>query len=105
MEPETTITDKFTSYSAALRELKLSDRHRCSGGPVNNCAENSHLSIQRRERKQQKLKSDGSAQRFPSVHAAVFNVFDTRPHLISRRGLRILRAQAHSARVGATRGA
>ena len=68
----------------------------------NNRAENSHLAIQRRERKQQKFKSQGSAQRFLASHAAVYNTFNTQSHLISRPGLRTLRAQAHDAWAAAT---
>jgi hypothetical protein len=62
----------------------------------NNRAENSPLAIRRRERKQQ-FKSQGSAQRFLASHAAVYNTFNTHPHLISRPGLGTLRAQPHEA--------
>jgi len=39
--PDKIVTDKLRSYSAALRELGLSDRH-LTGGRSNNRAENSH---------------------------------------------------------------
>jgi len=64
---------------------------------ANNRAENSHLPIRRRERKQQKFKSQGSAQRFLATHAAIYNTFNLQPNLISRPSLRALRAAAHEA--------
>jgi transposase-like protein len=60
----------------------------------NNRAENSHLPVRRRERKMQRFKSPGSAQRFLSVHAAVHNTFNVQRHLISRHTLRALRGEA-----------
>ena len=64
---------------------------------ANNRAENSHLPIRRRERKQQKFKSQGSAQRFLSTHAAIYNCFNVQEHLIRRSTLRTFRAAAHQA--------
>ena len=91
--PTVLVTDKLPSYSAALRELGLSARHG-QGLRKNNRAENSHQVVRRRERKIQGFKSAGSAQRFLSVHSAVHNAFNLQRHLISRRTLRLFRAEA-----------
>jgi putative transposase len=49
---------------------------------ANNRAENSHRPIRRRERKMQGFRSIKSAQRFASVHAAVYNTFNVERHLV-----------------------
>lgn len=102
IHPETIVTDGLASYRAALRELNLQRRHRPGGLRDNNRAENSHLVIRRRERKQQQFKSQGSAQKFLSAHAAVYNAFNTQPHLIRRPTLRRFRAEAHEMWAAAT---
>ena len=91
--PAVLVTDRLGSYGAARRELGLSCRHE-RGLRKNNRAENSHQPVRRRERKQQRFKSAGSAQRFLSAHAAVHNTFNLGRHLISRRTLRAFRAEA-----------
>ena len=68
--PDVLVIDKLRSYAAAKSELRLTARHE-QGLRRNNRAENSHLPVRRRERKMQRFKSPGSAQRFLSVHAAV----------------------------------
>ena len=42
----------------------------------------------------QRFKSAESAQRFLSIHAAVYNIFNIQRHLISRSTLRTFRAEA-----------
>jgi transposase-like protein len=102
IHPQTIVTDKLASYRAAARELHLTDRHRPGRMLGNNRAENSHLAIRRRERKQQKFKSQRSAQRFLSTHAAIYNAFNFQRHLISRWTLRLFRADADGAWAAAT---
>ena len=91
--PEVLVTDKLQSYGAAMSEIGLSARHE-QGLRKNNRAENSHQPTRRRERKMQRFKSPGSAQRFLSVHAAVQNTFNVQRHLTSRSTLRVLRGEA-----------
>jgi hypothetical protein len=76
--------------SATFAELGLGARHE-QGLRKNNRAEVSHQPIRRRERKMQRFKSAGSAQRFVSMHAAVYNASNFQRHLISRRTLRHFR--------------
>jgi putative transposase len=102
LHPETITTDGLASYRAAMRELALTKRHRPSGMRASNRAENSHLPIRRRERKQQKFKSQGSAQRPLSTHTAVYNNFNVQQHIISRPTLRRFQATAYQTWAAAT---
>jgi hypothetical protein len=52
------------------------------------------LAPPRRERKMQRFKSSGSAQRFLSAQAAVHNTFSVQRHLVSRNTLRVLKGEA-----------
>ena len=101
--PHVLVTDKLRSYSAAKAEMGLSTRHE-RGLRKNNRAENSHQPVRRRERKMQRFKSPGSAQRFLSVHAAIHNTFNVQRHLTSRDTLRVLRGEAFEAWRTATAG-
>ena len=72
--PARITTEKLKSYAAAIREEPLSAIH-TQGFRANNRAENSHQPVRRRERKQQRFKSPGSALRFLSIKAVAHNVF------------------------------
>ena len=91
--PDVLVTDKLRSYGAAKSEMELSARHE-QGLRKNKRAENSHQPVRRRERKMQRFKSPGSAQRFLSIRAAVQNTFNVQRHLTSRRALRVFRENA-----------
>ncbi len=69
--PASIVTDRYRVYDAALRDLGLSHVHR-RGKRLNNRAKSSHVPIRRRERKMQRFRSAGSAQRFLSSHSAVY---------------------------------
>jgi len=97
IESERITTDGLASYGAALRALGLTEIHRPGRLRENNRVENSHLPIRRRERQQQGFKSQASAQRFLTTHAAIYNTFNIQRHLISRPTLRRFRAEADAA--------
>jgi putative transposase len=84
---------KKQGFVQKLLHLRLTCPHE-QGLRANNRAENSHQVVRRRERKMQRFKSAGSAQRFRNVHAAVHNTFNLQRHLISRSTLRAFRAEA-----------
>jgi transposase-like protein len=91
--PDRLITDDLRSYAAAARDLGI-EKHHERGRWKNNRAENSHQPTRRRERKMQGFKNRGSAQRFLSTHAAVYNTFNVQRHLTSASTHRGFRAVA-----------
>ncbi len=91
--PDRLITDDLRSYGAAARDLGIENRHE-RGRWKNNRAENSHQPTRRRERKMQRFKSPGSAQKFLSAHAVVYNIFNVQRHLTSAQTHRTFRAAA-----------
>ena len=74
--PTVIVTDRLRSYVSAFCDPRLSAHHD-QGLMANNRAENSHQVVRRRERKMQRFKSVGSAQRFLRLHAAVYSTLFT----------------------------
>ena len=92
--PDEIVTDGLASYRAAMKILGCQHLHKPGRLRDNNRVENSHLPVRRRERKMQRFKSQGQAQRFVSTHSAIYNTFNIQRHLISRNTMRQLRASA-----------
>jgi putative transposase len=80
--PRVVITDKLKSYGAAKREIFPGVEHRQSRY-LNNRCENSHRPTRQRERRMQRFKSAGHAQRFLSAFGPIFQHFRPRRHLLS----------------------
>ena len=93
MAPPAITTGKPRPYGAAFAEIGITARHE-QGLRENNRAEVSHQPVRRRERKMQRYKSSGSAQRFVSVHSADYSTSNPHRHLDSRRMLCAFRAEA-----------
>ena len=91
--PDRLITDDLRSHGAAVRDLGI-EKHHERGRWKNNRAEISHHATRRRERKMEGFKSRGSARRFLSTHAAVYNTFNVQRHLTLASTHRSLRVAA-----------
>jgi putative transposase len=89
-EPRRIVTDKLRNYGVAHRELMPDVMHDTSQN-ANNRAELSHQSTRVRERGVRRFKSPRQAQRFLSIHAAVYNLFYLGRHLVSAIHYRLLR--------------
>jgi len=87
--PTRITTDRLSSYHVAIRSLGLTAEH-----IDNNRAENSHQPVRRRERKQQRFKPPGSAQRFLNIQSAVYNTFYVQRHLLDRSTFKRFRTDA-----------
>jgi putative transposase len=72
--PRVLITDKLKSYAAAKREVMPGVEHRQSRS-LNNRCENSHRPTRERERRMQRFKSPGHAQRFLSAYGPIASHF------------------------------
>jgi len=92
-EPRKIVTDKLRSYYVAHRELIPESIHDYSQY-ANNRAELSHQSTRVRERGMRKFKSMKQAQRFPGIHATVYNLFNLGRHLVSAKVYGLLRLRA-----------
>jgi putative transposase len=92
-EPRKIVTDKLRSYGVAHRELMPETIHDTTQY-ANNRAELSHQPTRVRERGMRRFKSTWQAQRFLSVHAAVYNLFNLGRHLVSASHYRDLRQGA-----------
>ncbi len=91
--PTRIVTDKLRSYHVAFRKLGLSAEH-IDNKRANNRVENSHQPVRRRERKMQKFKSPGAAQKFLNIQSATFNTFYVQRHLLKRTTFKQYRSEA-----------
>ena len=91
--PREIVTDKLRSYGVAQRELIPETIHN-TARYANNRAELSHQPTRVRERVMRRFKSRAQAQRFLTVHAAVYNLFNLGRHLVNAGHYRTLRIDA-----------
>jgi putative transposase len=92
-EPRKIVTDKLRSYGVAHREL-IPDTIHDTTQYANNRAEVSHQPTRVRERGMRRFKSMQQAQRFLSVHATVYNLFNLGRHIVSAESYRMFRQRA-----------
>ena len=99
-EPRKIVTDKLRSYDVTHRELIPESIHE-NAMYANNKAELSHQPTRVRERGMRKFKSVKQAQRFLNTHAAVYNLFILRRHLVSAESYRLLRMRSFASWINA----
>jgi putative transposase len=85
--PRVIITDKLKSYGTAKRELLPGMEHR-QHRSLNTRCENSHRPMRERERRMQRFKPPGHAQRFLSAYGLIAQHFHPRRHLLSASAYR-----------------
>ena len=91
--PNEIVTDKLRSYSAAAKELGCLEKQ-VTGRWANNRVENSHLPFRRRERAMLRFRRIHSLQKFASIHASFYNLFNSQRSLSKRSTFKLNRAAA-----------
>ena len=92
-EPREIVTDKLRSYGVAQRALLPETIHNMARY-ANNRAELSHQPTRVRERGMRRFKSTAQAQRFLTIHASVYNLFNLGRHLVRAEHYKKLRIDA-----------
>ncbi len=92
-EPRRIVTDKLRSYGVAHRHL-IPDTIHDTSQYANSRAELSHQPTRVREQGKRRFKSPQHSQRFLTVHAAVYNLFNLCRHLVSAKNYRFFRLRA-----------
>jgi putative transposase len=87
--PRRVITDRLGSYGVAMKRLMPGVEHIKDKG-ANNRAENSHQPTRQRERRRNRFRSAGSAQRFLSSFSTVNNHFRNYGHTLSASNHRLV---------------
>ena len=91
--PREIVTDKLRSHGVAQCTLVPETIHN-TAQYANNRAELSHQPTRVRERGMRRFKSTAQAQRFLTIHAAVYNLFNLGRHLVNAEHYRKLRIDA-----------
>jgi putative transposase len=91
--PNKIVTDKLRSYSAAAKELGCLDKQ-VTERWANNRVENSHLPFRRRERAMLRFRRMHSLQKFASIHASFYNLFNSQRSLSKRSTFKLKRDAA-----------
>ena len=89
-KPKEIVTDKLSSYKAALKELNIAHLQN-TDQYANNQVENSHLHFRRREKMMNKFRSHKSLQKFTSIHSIFLNHFNHQRHIETRQNFKNLR--------------
>ena len=74
------MTDRLRSYGAAMKDIGVERRQVC-GRWLNNRAETSHQPFRRSDGAMTRFRDIKTLQKFASVHAPLFNHFNTDRHL------------------------
>ena len=90
--PRRAATDRLGSYGVAMKRLMPGVEH-IKVKDANNRAENSHQPTRQRERRRNRFRSLGSAQRFLSTFSTINNHFRNYRHTLSASNHRLVMAK------------